>query len=140
MTEATFRAKSVRLADRLAKVERLGATEVGRFTSDEPTHDLCAFYLILAVEECIDLAEHLVAEKRWGVPESSGGEFDLLAKQGVIDVDLARKMREAVGLRNVLVHQYADTDWRLVHAAANDLGRLRTFLASVLRFAGLESK
>jgi uncharacterized protein YutE (UPF0331/DUF86 family) len=47
-------------------------------------------------------------------------------------------MRQAVGLRNLLVHEYAEVDWSRVHMAVNDLSRLRDFLEAVLRFSGLQ--
>jgi uncharacterized protein YutE (UPF0331/DUF86 family) len=118
-------------------LEPIGALDSQSFQADESRRDLAAFYLILAVEECIDLAEHLIAEQGWGAPESAGEEFELLEKRGVIDASLAREMRQAVGLRNVLVHEYADADWLKVHASLRDTSRLRRFLEAVLRYAGL---
>jgi uncharacterized protein YutE (UPF0331/DUF86 family) len=137
VTEAVLRKKTARLQDRLTKIGPLAAVELAVFQSDESRRDLCAFYLALAVEECIDLAEHLIASKGWGSPESAGEEFELLARKGAIDAALARRMREAVGLRNLIIHEYAEVDWTRVHVAANDLSRLREFLAAVLRFSGL---
>ncbi len=115
----------------------MSTSELEAFRGDEAKRDLCAFYLILAVEECIDLAEHLIADRSLGAPDSAGAEFELLAEHGVIDLDLARRMREAVGMRNLLVHEYAEADWSRVHAAAQDLSRLRAVLEAVLRFSGL---
>lgn len=109
------------------------------FAAERSRRDLCAFYLSLAVEECRDLSEHLIAENAWGAPESAGEEFELLEQKGVIDAQLARCMRQAVGLRNLLVHEYAEEDWSRVHMAASDLSRLRDFLAAVLRFSGLQT-
>lgn len=126
-----------RLREKLSLIEPLASVPQETFTTERSRRDLCAYYLILAIEECRDLTEHLIAENAWGVPESAAEAFELLARQGVIDAALARRMREAVGLRNLLVHEYAEVDWGLVHAAANDLSRLREFLAEVLRSCGL---
>lgn len=126
-----------RLREKLSLIEPLASVPREIFTGERSRRDLCAYYLILAIEECRDLTEHLIAENGWGVPESAAEGFELLATQSVIDTGLARRMREAVGLRNLLVHEYAEVDWGLVHAAANDLSRLREFLAAVLRFRGL---
>ncbi|WP_052519645.1 type VII toxin-antitoxin system HepT family RNase toxin [Archangium violaceum] len=130
--------KAERLRERLSLIAPLATVTPEVFMAERPRRDLCAFYLILAVEECRDLAEHLIAENAWGAPESAGEEFELLAQKGVIDAALARRMRQAVGLRNLLVHEYAEVDWVRVHSAANDLSRLSEFLAAVLRFSGLQ--
>lgn len=136
---AVIRKKAQRLTIRLKKIEKLVDGDLATFEADEARHDLCAFYLILAIEDCVDLAEHLTAEHEWRTPESAGDEFDCLASHQVITPSLAKRMREAVGMRNLLVHQYADTRWSYVFAAANDLSRLREFLAAILTFSHLDS-
>jgi len=80
----------------------------------------------------------VAAGKDLGAPELAGAEFDLLAQRAVIEPSLARQMREAVGMRNLLVHEYAEADWSMVHAAALDLSRLRSFLDAILRFYRLD--
>lgn len=137
MTADVLRKKLQRLEDRLSKIDRIAAPEMSAFVANEEHRDLAAFYLVLAIEECIDLAEHLVAENDWGTPEDAGGEFEILASQQVIDANLARQMREAVGLPNLLIHEYAEVDWSRVHAALRDLSRVRNFAAAVMRHAGL---
>ena len=47
-----------------------------------------------------------------------GQTFDLLASAGVIDGELALRLKKAVGFRNVAVHQYESIDWNIVHAIA----------------------
>lgn len=138
MTAEVLRKKAQRLLHRLEQIDALSAKAPPLFAANEPSRDLCAFYLILAVEECIDLAEHLIADKDLGAPDSAGAEFDLLAHHAIIDIDLSRRMREAVGMRNLLVHEYAEADWGMVHAAARDLSRLRQFLDAVMRFYRLD--
>ncbi len=85
MTADVLRKKLQRLEDRLTKIDRIAAPELSAFVANEQLRDLSAFYLILAIEECIDLAEHLVAENDWGTPEDAGGEFEILASRQVID-------------------------------------------------------
>ena len=63
--------------------------------------DLSLFYLFLAIQECIDLAAHWVADGGWGEPDDAGSAFDVLADRGVIDRDTASALRAAVGLRNL---------------------------------------
>ena len=65
---------------------------------------------ILALQECIDLAAHWVADAGWGVPDDAGSTFDVLADRGVIDRAIADRLREGVGLRNRIAHGYALLD------------------------------
>ena len=100
--------------------------------------DLGAFYLFLAIQECIDLATHWVADEGWPVPDDAGASFDLLADRGVLDRGVAEGMRGAVGLRNRIGHGYAAIDHERI---GNELGQgaetLRGFLAAVADEAGL---
>lgn len=59
---------------------------------------LASFYFYLATQTCIDLARW-IAEAGWPPPDDAGSAFDLLAARGAIGKDLARPLRNAVGLR-----------------------------------------
>lgn len=59
-----------------------------------------------AREAAIALAMHWVAEKGWGIPNSSREAFELLAEHGVIEAELAGKLKSMVGFRNIAVHDY----------------------------------
>jgi uncharacterized protein YutE (UPF0331/DUF86 family) len=91
--------------------------------------DLAAFYLMLAIQECIDIAAHWVADEGWGSPDDAAGVFDILADRDVIDRSLADALHGAVGLRNLIAHGYARLDHERVHAEAGDgLRALNNFL------------
>ena len=55
----------------------------------------------------------------------------LLDAKGVIDVELASRLRSAIGFRNVLVHQYAEVDDDRVVASLGDLDDLDAYVAQV---------
>lgn len=59
-----------------------------------------------ACEASIDLAMHIVSEKRLGLPQSSRDAFDMLQGQQMIDENLAKRLKAMVGFRNIAVHDY----------------------------------
>ncbi|MGP7818235.1 type VII toxin-antitoxin system HepT family RNase toxin [Niallia sp. 01092] len=59
-----------------------------------------------ACEACIDLAMHIVAEERLGLPQTSRDAFDMLESQSIITNEIANKMKAMVGFRNIAVHDY----------------------------------
>ncbi|GAU79623.1 DUF86 domain-containing protein [Fusibacter sp. 3D3] len=59
-----------------------------------------------AIEACIDLAMHIVSQKRLGIPQSSRDAFDLLYQNGIIKEMSALKMKSMIGFRNLAVHDY----------------------------------
>lgn len=102
------------------------------FLADVENRDLASFYLFLAIQECIDLAVHWVADAGWGPPDDYGSTFDILAAHGVIPEDLADAMRSATGLRNRIGHDYARLDHdRLYRELGEGIQALERFLAAV---------
>jgi len=59
-----------------------------------------------ACEACIDLAMHIVSERRLGVPQHSRDAFELLQRHGIINQEIADRLKAMVGFRNIAVHDY----------------------------------
>jgi uncharacterized protein YutE (UPF0331/DUF86 family) len=59
-----------------------------------------------ACEACIDLAMHIVSERKLGVPQTSRDAFDLLNDNDIIDDEMNVRMKAMVGFRNIAVHDY----------------------------------
>lgn len=108
------------------------------FFADVERRDLASFYLFLAIQECIDLAVHWVADAGWAVPDDTASTFLLLADRLAIDRDLAEELRGAVGLRNLIAHGYALVDHARIRGEYKEgIASLRRFLAAVALEAGL---
>src|SRR5690625_396361 len=67
-----------------------------------------------ACEASIDLAMHLVARRKLGVPQSSRESFDLLFENDLINKELSEKMMGMVGFRNIAVHDDQDINLTIV--------------------------
>ena len=61
-----------------------------------------------ACEATIDLAMHIVAEKKLGLPQNSRDAFSLLELEGILNPALSGKMKAMVGFRNIAVHDYQE--------------------------------
>ena len=61
-----------------------------------------------ACEASIDLAMHVVAQKKLGLPQTSRDAFTLLEQHGIISSSLSQKMKAMVGFRNIAVHDYQE--------------------------------
>lgn len=86
--------------------------------------------LARAVQMCVDVASHILADGSRPIPDTMREQFPTLAEEGVIDPDLAEALARAVGLRNLAVHDYSAPDWIRLHAFLPDA------LADLRRFAG----
>jgi uncharacterized protein YutE (UPF0331/DUF86 family) len=88
--------------------------------------------LQLAIQATLDAASHVVSDERLGEPRTNQELFELLARAGWIPSDLARSLRAAAGLRNILVHGYASVDKAIVRdVLANHLDDLLQFAQAV---------
>lgn len=59
-----------------------------------------------ACEASIDLAMHLVRQRRLGLPQESRHAFVLLHEAGILSAGLSEQLQAMVGFRNVAVHNY----------------------------------
>jgi uncharacterized protein YutE (UPF0331/DUF86 family) len=74
--------------------------------SDFTKQDSIILNIQRACEASIDIAMHLVSEKKLGVPKASREAFKLLQEAGIIDEALAKTLINMVGFRNIAVHDY----------------------------------
>lgn len=70
--------------------------------------------LILLIQAATDLVSHLLADRGVVQPDSYREVFEAAAQSGLLDRALAQSLGRAVGLRNILVHEYEQIDDRLV--------------------------
>ncbi len=63
--------------------------------------------LQLAIEVCVDIANHVIADHGLRVPTTYAEAFEVLAEAGLLDATLRDAMIRMSQFRNVIVHQYA---------------------------------
>ena len=91
--------------------------------------------LELLVMTASDLVFHLLAEQ--GInPDSYRDAFRQAGALGLLPPDLAQRLQEAAGMRNILVHQYEDIDYVILHdsiePALHDFAQFAALLATRL--------
>jgi uncharacterized protein YutE (UPF0331/DUF86 family) len=96
----------------LTELQRPEAGDPRALASDRTLRAAVERWLQVAIEACIDLADHVVASEGWTPPESSRAAFLALAAHGRIDGALATRLGRAGALRNLLVHDYVSVDRR----------------------------
>ena len=74
------------------------------------------------------------------MPGSASEMFYLLEEKGMIESVLTEKMIKAVGLRNLIVHEYGSIDFKcLFTTVREDLNDLTVFLSTVFRKLGINA-
>ena len=87
---------------------------------DPDLQDIVTLNLSRAVQLCVDLGAHLIADMDVLPPDTMGQTFDALAHAGVIPEPLGQQLKKAVGFRNIAVHHYKEIDWAIVHGIAQN--------------------
>jgi uncharacterized protein YutE (UPF0331/DUF86 family) len=109
---------------------------VDEYRADWKTQRVIERTLHLAIEACMDVADHLVADRRLRVPETGADTFDILTEAGLLPQLLGPALASMVGFRNILVHDYAGIDPALVvgglHDDLSDLEQFRDIVAAVI--------
>ena len=105
-----------------------------RYVEEPALHHLAERYLHLASEAVLDIAHHVIADEGFRQASSYRDSMQVLAEEGLIEQDLADRLEEWMGFRNVLVHLYLDIDhhrtWKTIQ---DDLGDLDRFTAAMAR-------
>ena len=121
------------------EIREIERSDITRELLDEKSNliltDATKYRVQVAIEACINIAEHIVAGLSLGKPEFARELFPLLAKEKIISEELAEKLGKAVGLRNVLVHMYIEVDLAILsYAATVGLNDLRAFAKAINEF------
>ena len=77
---------------------------------DPDLQDIIALNLQRAVQLCVDLAAHVIADTDTKAPATMADTFTSLKEVNVIPPALADRMMKAVGFRNIAVHSYQTID------------------------------
>ncbi|MBI3186026.1 MAG: DUF86 domain-containing protein [Myxococcales bacterium] len=126
---AVVSAKLEELERRIARVRHHAKPTPAELEADPDALELVAFNLMLAVQACLDIASHLVADEGLAPAATLAESFQRLGEHGVLSTETAASLARAAGLRNVVAHAYGAIDVARLHAAATD------GLADLERFA-----
>lgn len=87
-----------------------------------------------ACEAAIDLAMHIVSEKKLGIPQNSRDAFEVLYSNGLIDNDLMKKLKSMIGFRNIAVHNYQSLNLKVVEEIIEKhIDDLKSFTSIILK-------
>lgn len=87
------------------------------YQSDIKTKAACEHYFEKIIESTVDIAFLIIKERELAIPEDDKQVFDVLTVAGIINESLRNKLKDAKGMRNIIVHQYGQVDDKLVFSS-----------------------
>jgi uncharacterized protein YutE (UPF0331/DUF86 family) len=125
--------KLVLCRERVEKIRSALPDQAEDVLKDERLEAFIAFNLFLLVQDAVDLAAHLVAERGLGIAGSLRETFQLLSNAGLISTDSATAMGALASLRNRIARTYGGVDpVRMVRETPAGLSAVSRFLAELI--------
>ena len=132
-------AKAGSIRRHLNRIEMKRQVDLKIFLSDIDRQESILFNIQMAVQNCIDIAAHIISEEGFGVAGSTNEMFYLLEENGYLDTGLTEKMVKAAGFRNLIVHEYARLELEQVfEIASKGIQDIYDYLQSIFRKLGFE--
>lgn len=106
----------LQLASRIQTLKGTKISKIETLEKDPILQNAVLHLLQTAVEICLDMANHLIADEKWRPPTSNRDAFQVLFEQGILSGDLLKRCQKMAGFRNILVHMYEKIDLADVYA------------------------
>lgn len=94
------------IEEHVRRIKDLPSISLDVFKRDFNVQDILLFNITQAIQNCIDLAAHIVSDEGWGVPGTQSEMFDILSEKEIISRAFAGRLVGMVGFRNRVVHEY----------------------------------
>jgi uncharacterized protein YutE (UPF0331/DUF86 family) len=124
-----------KLRDALRRLRSIARKPRQEYLESETDTALSEHFLRIALEAALDVGNHVIAAEGYRKPQHMREIPLILSENGVIARDLAVSLARATGLRNRLVHLYADIDHAMIHEVLQtDLGDLEDYAVAIGAF------
>lgn len=125
-----------RLEDRTNQLRALAKSSPSELLADRVKLDAAKYGLVISVEICIDVADHIIASEGLRPPEKFADMFVVVGEAGFLPQGAVPQFQEMAKFRDLLVHEYARVDdHRVVEILRTRLGDFDRFRAEVARAA-----
>ena len=129
------RRKLTELSEYVRQVSEYRDVTVEQYRADWKTQRIVERTLQMAIEACVDIASHMVADRGLRAPATYADTFEILVQAGLLSPDLGEAMVKMTGFRNVVVHDYAGIDVEVVLRVLRErLDDFRRFETEALRW------
>ncbi|MDO8136438.1 MAG: DUF86 domain-containing protein [Candidatus Brocadiales bacterium] len=120
--------KLAEMEDYLGQIKEFSHITPEDYAKDWKTQRIVERTLQIMIEICVDIANHIIADRKYRVPFSYADTFKVLQEEGIIHAELSGNMERMARFRNILVHHYNKLD------ASTMVTLLREQLEDFLRY------
>ena len=88
----------------------------------------------LAIESALDVGEMIISLENFKRPEDYRGVIEILGEEGIIPKDFAKRFASAAGVRNILVHMYAEVDLNELYNRLQELDDFDAYAIAIGKY------
>ena len=119
----------------VAVLEGLAAVPKDAFLENPDRVGNAKYHFVIAIECCVDIANHIIASENFRFPSDNADSFVVLIEEGILPETLRESLRSMARFRNRLVHLYWEVDDQRVHEyLQTGLSDLHRFASGVARY------
>lgn len=104
----------------LSELAIIKPVSLEEYKLDLKTKAACERYAEKIIEAVVDLSFLIIKEKGGHMPEDDKQIFDILFQNNVIAQQLAEKLKDAKGMRNIIAHEYGSIDDEIIFLAITE--------------------
>lgn len=118
----------------LGVLRSLAGTERETFLVNPDKIGNAKYHLVIAIECCIDVANHIIASENYRFPKDNADSFTVLVEEKILARECSEPLRAMARFRNRLVHLYWEVDDRRVHDYLQEgLADIESFVTAVAK-------
>ena len=106
--------KMSELEEYLSQLSQYGDITISDYYSDWKIQRIVERTLQMMIETCINVATHIISDRKYRVPKSYADTFKVLFENEVIGKELYDSLDKMAKFRNIVVHDYDDIDAEIV--------------------------
>jgi uncharacterized protein YutE (UPF0331/DUF86 family) len=124
-----------------SQVKEYGQITVAQYLDDWKVQRIVERTLQIMIETCLDIASHIIADKKLRVPMSYSDTFKVLHEEKIVSSELFSALDKMAKFRNVVVHHYEKIDAEIVVSILKkDLKDFMDYKDTIVGFLKSEAK
>lgn len=106
--------KLAELEEYFEQIKETGHITVSDYRNDWKLQRIIERTLQMMIETCVDIAGHVISDRKYRVPGSYAETFEILHDNKILSDDLSESMQKMAKFRNIVVHHYDKVDSEIV--------------------------
>ena len=134
VSESTLR-RIERFEQGIKLLEEIAEVSLEEYLRDIKLQSIVERNLQICIEVIIDLSNVIISKKGFRVPSTYKETVEILKENKVLEKEFAKKLASLVGLRNIIVHMYADIKSEIIHENLREIiNVLKEALKTLLKY------